>query len=356
MYKLIRPLLFKFSKDPETVHNLALSFLRLGAIHPFPLILSSLAQVDSASLKQTIFGLHFENPVGLAAGFEKDGKGLMSLQALGFGFVELGGYTRLPQPGNPRPRIFRLREDEALINRMGFPNPGAAEASRHLSKIKNIAIPLGINLAKSKIIPNEKAVEDYWYSFSKLYEYADYFVINVSSPNTPGLRQLQSKEFLSEIISAIMDYRSKQPKQKPVLIKTVVDFSPAEIDELLEVCRSYKIDGVVCTNTSVSREGLKTQINEAGGLSGKPISSRTNVMIKYIHKAMPNLVIMGLGGVFNAEDAYEKIKAGASLVQVYTGLIYEGPFIVKKINQGLVKLLQRDGVNNITEVVGVEAK
>jgi dihydroorotate dehydrogenase len=356
MYKLIRPLLFSLSKDPETVHNLALYFLRLGGMHPMPLVLASLAQVDSPLLEQKVFNLHFQNPVGLAAGFEKNGNGLAALQALGFGFVELGGYTRLPQIGIPRQRIFRLIKDFALINRMGFPNPGADQAARDLSRVKNIAVPLGINLAKSKIIANDQAIEDYLYSFSKLYNYGDYFVINVSSPNTPGLRQLQSKEFLSQIIGAIMEYRSKQKIQKPVLIKTVVDFSLAEIDELLEVCRIHKVDGIVCSNTSVSREGLKTEINEAGGLSGRPISERATAMIKYIHQAMPNLTIIGLGGIFTAEDAYEKIKAGASLVQLYTGFIYEGPFVVKNINRGLIKLLEHDGFKNISEAVGVESK
>ena len=355
MYKLIRPLLFGLSKDPETVHNLALYFLRLGGRHPMPLVLASLAQTVSPLLEQKVFNLHFPNPVGLAAGFEKDGHGLLALQALGFGFVELGGYTRLPQIGIPRQRIFRLTKDLALINRMGFPNPGADQAARDLSRIKNIAIPLGINLAKSKIIANDAAIEDYLYSFSKLYNYGDYFVINVSSPNTPGLRQLQSKEFLGEIIGTIMDYRSKQPKQKPVLIKTTVDFSLSEIDELLEVCRVHKVDGIVCSNSSVSREGLKTEIDEAGGLSGRPIAARATAMVRHIHKAMPNLTIIGLGGIFTAEDAYEKIKAGASLAQIYTGLIYEGPFVVKNINRGLIKLLGRDGFKNIREAIGIEA-
>jgi dihydroorotate dehydrogenase len=355
MYKLIRPLLFNLSKDPETVHNLALSFLRLGGVSPLRQVLSLVANFQDAGLEQQVFGLSFKNSVGLAAGFEKDGRGLAALGALGFGYVELGGYTRLPQAGHPRPRIFRLEKDSALINRMGFPNPGADEAAKKLASVKNINMPLGINLAKSKIIPNEQAAEDYLYSFAKLYNCADYFVINVSSPNTPGLRQLQSKNFLLEIMSAIMDYRVKQPVQKPVLVKTTVDFSFAEIDELLEVCRTLKIDGIVCTNTSLSREGLKTPTNEAGGLSGQPIKKKSTGVIRHIHKQMPSLSIIGLGGIFTAQDAYEKIKAGASLVQIYTSLIYEGPFVVKNINRGLVNLLKRDGFKNISEAVGVDS-
>ncbi len=354
MYKLIRPLLFGISKDPETVHNLALSFLRLGGVFPIPSAIKFFTKVDDEILKQKVFGLEFKNPVGLAAGFEKDGKGLPGLEALGFGFVELGGYTKLPQPGNPRQRIFRLAKDFGLINRMGFPNFGADEAAKNLSKVKNLSMPLGINLAKSKITPNEHAVEDYLYSFSKLYDYADYFVINVSSPNTPGLRKLQSKEFLTGIISAVVGYRDRQTVKKPILIKTVIDFSFAEVDELLGVCENYNIAGIVCTNTSTSREGLKTQINEMGGLSGMPVKQKATELIRYIHKANPKLVIIGLGGIFTVEDAYEKIKAGASLVQIFTGFIYEGPFVVKKINQGLARLLKRDGFKNISEAVGKE--
>ena len=352
MYKLIRPLLFGLSRDPETVHNLALAFLKVAGAAPFSSLADFLTKVDDPALQQKVFGLEFKNPVGLAGGFEKDGKGLPALQALGFGFVELGGYTRLPQSGNPRPRIFRLMKDEALINRMSFPNQGADKAAENLLVCKKTNMLLGINFSKSKIVLNEKSAEDYLYTFSKLYNFADFFVINVSSPNTPGLRQLQSKEFLSQIVSAVMNYRANQSIQKPVLIKTVVDFSPQEIDELLEVCKTYKIDGVVCTNTSISREGLKTQINEVGGLSGKPLKEKSTMIIRHIHKQMPSLPIIGVGGIFTAEDAYEKIKAGASLVQIYTGFIYEGPFLVKKINRGLIKLLKRDGFKNISEAVG----
>jgi dihydroorotate dehydrogenase len=356
MYKLIRPVLFNLYKDPETVHHEALAFLRIFGISPLHQLLAFLLKVDDSSLKQTVFGLDFKNPVGLAGGFDKEAVAVRGLAALGFGFLEVGTITQHAQSGNPRPRIFRLTEDEALINRMGFNNFGADALAKKLSQLKNLDINLGISLGKSKITELEKATDDYLYSFSKLYEYGDYFVVNISSPNTPGLRQLHDKNFLLDILSVLNDYRLKQDIQKPIFVKTVVDLTLEAIDEVLEICRTQKVDGIIISNTLLSRDGLKVPTNEVGGLSGKPIKQKSTDYIRYIHKRWPTLPIIGVGGIFTAEDAYEKIKAGASLIQIYTGFIYEGPSVVKKINQGLVKCLQRDGFKNIKEAVGVAVK
>ena len=354
MFKLIRPLLFSF-KDPETAHNLALSFLKLTGFSPLSSAANFLTKVDGNVLKQKVFGFEFKNPVGLAGGFDKHGKAIKGLQALGFGFLEVGTVTQHPQPGNPRPRIFRLMQDLALINRMGFNNEGADVLANRLTFIHDcMNVPIGVSLGKSKITDLGKAKDDYLYSFDKLYNYGDYFVVNVSSPNTPGLRQLQDKSFLIDIILTIKDYREKQNFKKPILVKIAPDLTFGAIDEVLEVCKNLRIEGIIATNTTVSREGLMTEINEVGGLSGKPLKEKSTMVIRHIHKQMPSLPIIGVGGIFTAEDAYEKIKAGASLVQIYTGFIYEGPFVVKKINQGLVKLLKRDGFKNISEAVGVE--
>ncbi len=354
MYKIVRPLLFKLSKDPETVHHLALSFLKFAGILGISAILKSFTKVNEEILKQKVFGLEFINPLGLAGGFDKDAVSVLGLQALGFGFLEVGTITRYGQPGNPRPRIVRLLKDEALINRMGFNNKGADALANKLKAQSNLKIPIGISLGKSKITPLEQAAEDYLYSFEKLYNKGDYFVVNVSSPNTPGLRQLQNKNYLTDIFLALDNYRQKQSIRKPILVKIAPDLSFEAINEILEICQKYQINGIIATNTSLSRENLKEKVDEAGGLSGKPLKETSTKIIKYIHKQMSRLPIIGVGGVFTAQDAYEKIKAGASLVQIYTGFIYEGPLIVKKINRDLAKLLHRDGFKNISEAVGAE--
>lgn len=357
MYKLIRPLIFKASSDPETMHRVTIRLLRMvGGLAPLSYIERSIFDFQDERLEQNIFGLNFKNPVGLAGGFDKHAEALLGFANLGFGFLEIGTVTRHAQPGNPRPRIFRLEGNEALINRMGFNNDGADALSKKLLRAKKINIPLGINLGKSKITELAQAAEDYLYSFEKLYDYGDYFVVNVSSPNTPGLRQLQDKSFLMEILSGLNNFKNKQITKKPILVKTVVDLSLEAIDEVLDVCQNQTVDGIIISNTLLSRDGLKVQTNETGGLSGKPIRQKSTDYIKHIHRRSPGLTIVGVGGIFSAGDAYEKIKAGSSLVQIYTGLIYEGPGLVKKINQGLVKLLERDGFKNIGEAVGVENK
>ncbi len=324
----------------------------VGSVPPLSWTERMIFNFADERLGQKVFGLDFKNPVGLAGGFDKQAEAGPAFANLGFGFLEVGTITRHAQLGNPRPRIFRLEQDEALINRMGFNNEGADFMVGSLSVAQKLNIPLGINLGKSKITELAKAQEDYLYSFSKLYEYGDYFVVNVSSPNTPGLRQLHNKSFLVDILSGLNNHKSKQQIKKPILVKTVVDLSLEEIDEVLEVCKNQNVDGLIISNTLLSRDGLKIKTVEAGGMSGKPIRQKSTDYIRHIHHRLPTLPIVGVGGIFSAEDAYEKIKAGASLVQVYTGLIYEGPGIVKNINRGLVKLLQQDGFKNISEAVG----
>jgi len=353
MYKLIRPLIFKASSDPESMHRVVMRLLRMGQSVPgFLWAERQMFGFADDKLRQNLFGLRFNNPVGLAGGFDKHAEAVPALVNLGFGFLEIGTVTKLAQPGNPRPRIFRLANDEALINRMGFNNEGADFLAGSLSATKKINIPLGINLGKSKVTELAQAAEDYLYSFSKLYDFGDYFVVNVSSPNTPGLRQLQDKSFLLDIVHGLMDYRAKQNIKKPIFVKIAPDLTFEAVDEVLEVIKQNYVDGIIATNTSLSREGLTKEPNEIGGLSGIPIKQKATDFIRHIHKQSPALPIIGVGGIFSAQDAYEKIKAGASLVQVYTGLIYEGPGLVKKINKVLVKLLQRDGFKNIKDAVG----
>lgn len=357
MYKLIRPLIFKASSDPETMHRAMMKLLHMvGTVPPLSWMERAVFDFADDTLNQKVFGLDFKNPVGLAGGFDKHAEALPGFANLSFGFLEIGTVTRHAQPGNPRPRIFRLEQDEAVINRMGFNNGGADFMARRLLATKKLEILLGINLGKSKITDLANAHEDYFYSFSKLYDYGDYFVVNVSSPNTPGLRELHDKSFLVDILSGLNNFRLSQKVRKPILVKTVVDLSLEAVDEVLEVCKSQNVDGLIISNTLLSRDGLKTKITEAGGLSGKPIRQKSTDYIKYIHQHFPTMPIVGVGGIFSAQDAYEKIKAGATLVQIYTGLIYEGPGIVKKINQGLVELLEQDGFNNVSEAVGAEAK
>jgi dihydroorotate dehydrogenase len=357
MYKLIRLLIFKASSDPENAHRIVMRLLRMAGQFPFSWIEREIFGFADDSLSQTVFGLNFKNPVGLAGGFDKNAEAVQGLVNLGFGFLEVGTVTRYAQPGQPRPRIFRLVQDEALINRMGFNNDGADVLAKKLSTIilSSMIVPIGINLGKSKVTELAQAPDDYSYSFKKLYEFGDYFTVNVSSPNTPGLRQLQGKNFLADILSGLNNFRAQQKIRKPVLVKTVIDLPLETIDEVLEACKLQNIDGIIISNTSASRDGLKTSINEVGGLSGRPIRQKSTEYVRYIHQQAPELPIVGVGGIFNAQDAYEKIKAGASLVQIYTGLIYEGPGLVKKINRGLVKLLERDGFKNIREAVGQES-
>ncbi|WKV10711.1 quinone-dependent dihydroorotate dehydrogenase [Marivirga harenae] len=342
MYKsIIRPLLFQLSA--EKAHHLTFSLTKL--LFNFPGVKSlnrSLFQVKSPKLEQELFGLKFPNPVGLAAGFDKDAKLIDELASLGFGFIEIGTITPKAQSGNPKPRLFRLTEDHGIINRMGFNNQGIEQAIERLKKRKSDII-IGGNIGKNKVTANEEAFNDYEKCFLQLYPYVDYFVVNVSSPNTPGLRELQEKEPLMQLLNHLMELNQKQTKAKPILLKIAPDLTDQQLDDIIEIVRETKIAGVIATNTTISRDGLKSPANKVneignGGLSGKPLGKRATEVIRYLsRKSSQAFPIIGVGGIMSAEDALEKLDAGASLVQLYTGFIYEGPRLVKNINQALLK-------------------
>lgn len=294
-----------------------------------------------SKLERELWGIKFPNPVGLAAGFDKDARWVDELSTLGFGFVEIGTVTPRPQPGNDKPRLFRLPQDEALINRMGFNNQGAEVAAERLRQRKSNII-IGGNIGKNKVTPNEEALSDYEKGFDALYDVVDYFVVNVSSPNTPGLRELQDKEPLMKILNRLMQMNKQKGNPKPLLLKIAPDLTDAQLNDIVEIVSSTGIDGVVATNTTIDRSNLKTNKAEveaigAGGLSGKPLRARATEVIKYLHdKSNGSFPIIAVGGIYTAEDAIEKINAGASLVQVYTGFIYEGPAIAKNICKGII--------------------
>lgn len=299
------------------------------------------ALTSDRRLETNLWGLRFKNPVGLAAGFDKDARYMDDLALLGFGFIEIGTVTPLPQPGNAPPRLFRLPKDGALINRMGFNNEGALAAAERLKNRKSKII-VGGNIGKNKITPNEKANDDYEYCFRALYDTVDYFTVNVSSPNTPGLRALQDKEPLEQLLKRLQAINAALGKNRPILLKIAPDLNQQQLDEIIELITEINLDGIVATNTTISREGLNTTTEEveaigAGGLSGLPVRERATEVIRYIHKKTNGTIpIIAVGGIFTAEDAREKLAAGASLVQVYTGFIYEGPDIVKNICKGLL--------------------
>ena len=338
MYKsVVRPLLFK--ADPEKVHHFTFDALRkLFKVPGMDAFVKRKFEVRDPLLEREVFGLKFRNPVGLAAGFDKDAKLYQELSNFGFGFIEIGTLTPKPQPGNEKKRLFRLKEDQAIINRMGFNNGGVEEAVLRLRKNKNVLI--GGNIGKNKITPNEKAVEDYRSCFEALFEYVDYFVVNVSSPNTPNLRELQDKEPLTKLLKELQVQNNQKPSPKPILLKIAPDLTASQLTDIIDIVRETGIAGVIATNTTISREGLTSETrSEMGGLSGKPLRKRSTEVIRFLseksNKAFP---IIGVGGIHSAEDALEKLDAGASLVQLYTGFIYEGPQLIKDIN---LKLLER---------------
>ncbi len=337
MYKIfIRPVLFLF--DPEKVHHFTFGFLKNLFKIPFVgKIIKSLFQVKSKSLEKNLFGLTFKNPVGLAAGFDKNALLFDEFSNFGFGFVEIGTVTPKPQDGNPKKRLFRLKEDRAIINRMGFNNDGVKAIANRLRK-RNSAIIIGGNIGKNKATPNENATEDYLICFHELFEVVDYFVVNVSSPNTPNLRALQDKEPLTNLLSTLQKANAKKKNSKPILLKIAPDLTEEQLLDIIEIVAVTKISGVIATNTTISRDNLQS-INqtEAGGLSGRPVKNRSTEVIRYLseksNKAFP---IIGVGGIHSAQDAKEKLDAGADLVQLYTGFIYEGPKLVKQINKQLI--------------------
>jgi len=332
--------------------------LRWTSAHPGALrLVSAACTVRDERLAVRRFGLPFPNPVGLAAGFDKNAVAVPAWAALGFGHVEVGSVTAHAQPGNPKPRLFRLPEDEALVNRMGFNNEGAEAVARRLERLRrdhpSLGVPLGVNLGKSKITPLDDAPSDYLRSLARLWPYADYFAVNVSSPNTPGLRALQDRGRLEELLGAVMGYARGQSPSKPVLLKIAPDLSYAQLDEIVALALRFGLAGLIATNTTVLRGSLRTPIDEAGGLSGQPLRARSLELLRYLHAQVGDtLLLVSVGGVFGPDDAYERLKAGACLVQLYTGLVYEGPRLLRRINRGLLKRLEADGVAHLEEVIG----
>lgn len=342
VYKsLIKPILF--TKDPEAAHHFTFDWIKrtfgLPIVKP---ILKNSFSLDSPLLEREVFGLKFKNPVGLAAGFDKDAKLIDEMALLGFGFIEIGTLTPKPQEGNPQPRLFRLPQDEALINRMGFNNGGVEAAVARLRERKT-SIIIGGNIGKNKVTPNEEAVNDYLYCLKVLHPYVDYFVVNVSSPNTPNLRDLQEKEPLKALLHAVKTANDRYDKPKPILLKIAPDLTDGQLDDIIEIVQETQIAGVIATNTTIDRSLLQTDAATvegigAGGVSGKVLGKRSTDVIRYLAtKSNQAFPIIGVGGIYSAADAIEKLEAGASLVQVYSGMIYEGPTLIKRIKQGLLQ-------------------
>jgi len=342
MYKLIiRPIFFLFS--PERIHKLVFLTLKIGqAIPGIPFLINLFMKPENPKLEKELWGIKFPNPVGLAAGMDKDAEVYDMFGAMGFGFVEVGTVTPKPQPGNEKPRLFRLPKDKALINRMGFNNAGVINMVKNLRRRRSKVI-VGGNIGKNKNTPNEEALNDYMTCFDVLYPYVDYFVVNVSSPNTPNLRALQDKEPLSKILGSLKSNAMEKSNYKPVLLKIAPDLNEHQLDDIVEIVLSTGIDGIVATNTTIQRDGLsypKEEIDKLGlgGLSGKPLRDRSTEVIRYLYKKSEGKIpIIAAGGILTPQDALEKLQAGASLVQIYTGFIYEGPSFAKKINKFLIK-------------------
>jgi dihydroorotate dehydrogenase len=344
MYHLLKPLLFLLS--PETAHRATVFLLdRAAAFAPTRLLLRRWYCVNDKRLERQLLGLTFPNPVGLAAGFDKDGKHIEGLACIGFGFIEVGTVTPKPQDGNPRPRLFRLPADWALINRMGFNNEGLDALTGRLRRLRDKGLPDGLiiggNIGKNKTTPNEQAADDYLRCFEALFPYVDYFVVNVSSPNTPGLRELQEKEPLTRLLQFLQEKNRAHITPKPILLKIAPDLSDHQLDDIADIVQSTGLNGVIATNTTISRQELATpektiETIGAGGLSGAPLRTRATAVIRYLREKMgPGPVIIGVGGIDSAEAAQEKLAAGANLVQVYSGLVYEGPGLVKKVLESI---------------------
>ena len=342
MYKVVlKPVFFLF--PPETIHHIVFKLIKFFCKIPgIPAILKRCYTIKDKRLERKLFGLTFPNPVGLAAGFDKDAKLFDELGYFGFGFIEIGTLTPKAQPGNEKPRMFRLPKDEALINRMGFNNGGANAAVERLRNRKT-SILIGGNIGKNKVTPNEEAVLDYEKCFHELVNHVDYFVVNVSSPNTPNLRALQEKEPLTKLLNRVKELNSNEKQPRPILLKIAPDLSNEQLDDIISIMKDTKIDGLIATNTTIDRSNLKTDKTKveamgAGGLSGKPLTKRSTEVIKYLSdKSCRSFPIIAVGGIHTGADAIEKLNAGASLVQIYTGFIYEGPGIVKRINKELLK-------------------
>lgn len=338
--RLLKPLLFRL--DAERAHHIVFTFIKI--VFQFPGIRSIWysQNIRSKKLERNLLGLHFRNPVGLAAGMDKNAKLINEWFYMGFGFVEIGTITPRPQEGNPRPRLFRLPKDNALINRMGFNNDGMEKVGRRLRSSYTPMI-IGGNIGKNKDTPNERAEDDYKKCFEALYDHVDYFVVNVSSPNTPGLRELQEREPLTKLLTTLNKLNNSKDQRRPILLKIAPDLTDQQLDDIVDIVRTSGIDGLIATNTTIERQSLTTPKDEvsaigAGGLSGRPLKDRSNEVIRYLRKkAGPDLPIIGVGGIHSAEDAVEKLNAGADLIQVYTGFVYKGPTLVNQINRRILE-------------------
>jgi dihydroorotate dehydrogenase len=340
MYKIIRTILFLF--DPEKVHYFTAKCIHFVLIIPgMKWMWTKMYRVKDQRLERTLFGITFKNPVGLAAGFDKNASMYDDLSYCGFGFIEVGTITPVGQQGNGKPRLFRLQKDAAIVNRMGFNNKGAASAVANLKNRKTDVI-IGGNIGKNKTTPIHESFSDYLTTFHELYSYVDYFVVNVSSPNTPNLRELQEKKPLTELLLKLQEHNNAKEGRKPILLKIAPDLNNKQLDDIIEIVTEVKLDGIIATNTTISREGLKTSDKKvanvgAGGLSGLPLQKKATEVIRYIaeksNKAFP---IIGVGGIHSPEDALEKLEAGADLIQLYTGFIYQGPKLVKRINKAIL--------------------
>ncbi len=345
MYKsIVRPLLFRF--DPEGVHHFSFKAVKVLSKMPgFSSLSRKRYKPHHLALQRTVFGLSFENPVGMAAGFDKDAKAFKEFSDLGFGFIEIGTLTPKPQDGNPKTRLFRLQKDAAIVNRMGFNNGGVDAAVERLKTNPRLGQPghvlIGGNIGKNKVTPNERAVDDYIICFNKLFDHVDYFTVNVSSPNTPGLRELQDRKPLTHILQTLQDLNNAREQRKPILLKIAPDLTDDQLMDIIGIVEDTQIDGVIATNTTIERKELQSDLTlqeEAGGLSGAPLTNRATQVISFLHRnsngAFP---IIGVGGIMTAQDAIDKIKAGASLVQLYTGFVYQGPSLVRDINREIIK-------------------
>ncbi|PZD95972.1 dihydroorotate dehydrogenase (quinone) [Paenibacillus sambharensis] len=359
--KFAKPFFFKM--DPEKAHHLVIDGLHTAARIPgMKAVMSGVYGVQAPEeLRLKLFGLDFSHPVGLAAGLDKNAKAVDGFSRIGLSFMEVGTVTPKGQPGNELPRLFRLPPDEALVNRMGFNNEGAEAMAQRLGRLPKRRIPIAVNIGKNKATPNEQAYEDYRECLRKLYRQGDFFVVNISSPNTPGLRSLQHGDELRMLLSEVKDEMAKQAaavsqQVKPVLVKIAPDMNEEELEMTVDTIRQSGVDGIIATNTTLSREGLHHEHKkEAGGLSGRPLTARSTEVVRSIYRQTGGtLPIIGSGGIFSAEDAYDKIRAGASLVEIYTALIYKGPGVLRELTDGLLKLLQRDGFRHIQDAIGAD--
>ncbi len=348
MYQaILRPALFRWSaRDPEAIHHQMMAAMEVAShLPPLLRIIRAASANADPSLGRTVFGLRFPNPVGLAAGFDKNGRALATLAALGFGFIEAGGVTRFAQAGQPRPRIFRVVDDDALINRMGLPNEGADAIALRLLHAPRPGIPIGWQLAKSKVTPLADATGDYLYSLRRLYPFGDYFTLNVSSPNTPGLRQLQERGPLTELLTAVVGEARRlagpNTRPKPILVKIAPDLSDGALDDVLAVALATGISGLIATNTTIARDGLRHDPGQEGGLSGRPLFARSLAVVRHLVRASGGrLPVIGVGGIFGPDDARRMLDAGAALIQIYTSFVYEGPGIIRRINRALAATSQ----------------